>query len=233
MANFHTHIVGAAGTGIVVNTVLLAAKVTSPSLFASGVALTALAGIMPDVDSDHSDSIKIIFDILGIVIGTILAIVLLPFLGILPGLLVLFASFLLIRYGVVMPFRKLTAHRGIFHSVPMAFLMCFFTALISYRIGGLSALSSWILASMILVGFITHLLLDEIYSVNLSGVSLKKSFGTAFKFYSRHNLLGTALVYILMLISFMLSPTPIGFLQNVKLNVQHTQLIGNVFQHNK
>jgi hypothetical protein len=36
----------------------------------------------------------------------------------------------------------------------------------------------------VVAGFLTHLILDEIYSIDVHGVRLKKSFGTALKFYS-------------------------------------------------
>ena len=43
------------------------------------------------------------------------------------------------------------------------------------------AVISWFLGLFLMFGAIVHLLLDEMFSVNLLGLSVKKSFGTAFK----------------------------------------------------
>jgi hypothetical protein len=76
--------------------------------------------------------------------------------------------------------RKYTVHRGMFHSIPallvfagLAFLACGTAELPirCYKAGGVAA------------GFMSHLVLDEIYAVEWKGGRwrLKKSFGTAIK----------------------------------------------------
>jgi hypothetical protein len=53
-----------------------------------------------------------------------------------------------------------------------------------------------------LLGFVTHLLLDEFYSA----VMLKKSFGTAFKLYSKNNSIGYFILYGLICFLFFYNP---------------------------
>jgi hypothetical protein len=44
-------------------------------------------------------------------------------------------------------------------------------------------------------GYITHLVLDELYAVNLAGLELKKSFGTALKFINIGGIIPSLIVY--------------------------------------
>ena len=85
------------------------------------------------------------------------------------------------RFGITNMIRKYTVHRGMFHSIPaglifagLAFLIC----------GGIDDLHiRYYKAGAVLAGFMSHLILDEIYSVEWKSGAwhLKKSSGTAFK----------------------------------------------------
>jgi hypothetical protein len=48
---------------------------------------------------------------------------------------------------------------------------------------GLNSLVSWVYGIMFTWGYLVHLILDEIYSVDLNNRRMKKSSGTAFKFF--------------------------------------------------
>lgn len=224
MANFHTHLVGAATVGIAANMIVYATGALPHDFFPAGVALTTLGGIMPDVDSDHSDSIRIIFNIFAIILSTILALYIMPQYGILIGMGILVAVFLTARFGFLIPFRKFTVHRGIFHSIPIALLFAIVTATITNKIFHFSLLIAWGSALMIFVGYITHLLLDELYSVSLSGVRIKKSFGTAFKFFSRENVLGFICLYLILASSWFWSPPVIATGKQIYQHVQQDHL---------
>jgi membrane-bound metal-dependent hydrolase YbcI (DUF457 family) len=71
-------------------------------------------------------------------------------------------------------------HRGIIHSIPIGvfistiFAYCMYKFNVNYHY--------LIISSSLFVGFIIHLLLDELYSVDLRNMRIKKSFGTALKF---------------------------------------------------
>ena len=45
-----------------------------------------------------------------------------------------------------------------------------------------------LMAGAVVAGFLSHLLLDEIYSVDCHGLRLKKSFGTALKLWGHSGL---------------------------------------------
>lgn len=97
--------------------------------------------------------------------------------------LVAVSMYLFVRFGVTNLIRKYTVHRGMFHSIPaclifagLAFLICATAptfAIRCYKAGGVAA------------GFMSHLLLDEIYAIEWKGGRwrFKKSFGTAIKFW--------------------------------------------------
>jgi hypothetical protein len=90
--------------------------------------------------------------------------------------------YLFVRFGITNLIRKYTVHRGMFHSIPaclifvgLAFLACGTSPIDirCYKAGGVAA------------GFMSHLILDEIYAVEWKGGRwrFKKSFGTAIKFW--------------------------------------------------
>ncbi|HVW39412.1 MAG TPA: metal-dependent hydrolase, partial [Pirellulales bacterium] len=93
------------------------------------------------------------------------------------------AIYVAIRFGLGWFLRHYSVHRGIYHSIPvclifagLAFLLC--------NTGSLPL--RYYKAGAVVIGFMSHLILDEIWSVERSGVGLhlKSSFGTAVKFYS-------------------------------------------------
>ena len=88
------------------------------------------------------------------------------------------AIYFSIRYGLSALLRKYTVHRGMFHSIPaciiageLAFLICSGDDLTLryFKVGG------------VMLGFMSHLVLDEIWSIDFSHFRLKSSFGTAIK----------------------------------------------------
>ncbi len=91
------------------------------------------------------------------------------------------AIYLLVRFGGTHLLQLLTDHRGMFHSIP--------TALIFGELAYLAASGDEVVraykAGAVIIGFMSHLFLDEVYSVQWSGgkIGLKSSFGTALKFF--------------------------------------------------
>lgn len=92
------------------------------------------------------------------------------------------AIYCAIRFGLGWILRHYTVHRGMYHSFPaaaiatgLAFLICA-TGTLEMRL---------FKAGGVLLGFMSHLILDEIWSVKLGGggIQFKSSFGTAMKFW--------------------------------------------------
>jgi hypothetical protein len=90
--------------------------------------------------------------------------------------------YLTIRYGVAWVVSRWSVHRGMFHSIP-AMLIAAELAYLSYPSD--SSRVKFLVGAGVALGFFSHLLLDEIYSVEINGikVGLKKSSGTAIKMF--------------------------------------------------
>ena len=112
-------------------------------------------------------------------------------------IVVLAGLYLFIRYGLAALFKRLTVHRGMYHSVP-AMLIAGLAVHLLYSHPSLKL--RLYLAGGVMVGFLSHLVLDELYSVDFMGVRvhLKKSAGSAVKFWSS-DWAATAGTYLLLL----------------------------------
>jgi len=181
MANFRTHLSVAAAGGAVLAHGGWQAGLWSAVDSLPILALTALGGILPDIDSDSSKAIRLIFNLLAVPAVVAAAVMLQPRLSDGALLLVCGAIYLGVRYVAGAVFARFTVHRGLWHSL-LAGAMCgLATTAISYRLFPLPEALAWAHGGALAVGFAIHLLLDEIYSVDLEGARLKRSFGTAFK----------------------------------------------------
>lgn len=182
MAGFHTHItvstvVGAAYAFVGVNVLHLPL-----STCAIGGGLCSIAGIMPDLDSDNAIPARETLSFLAAV-APMLLFYRFHYEGLATENILLFGAplYLLIRFGCGQMLR-VSVHRGMFHSLPAAAI----AGLIAYCLcdTGVSTGRSF-KAFGATIGYLVHLILDEIWAIEFSGVHirLKKSFGTAMKFF--------------------------------------------------
>ncbi|TAN64986.1 MAG: metal-dependent hydrolase [Methylobacter sp.] len=208
MANFNTHlfIASAAGMGaaLVAVNVHLIAKADMPWL----IFLGSLGGLLPDIDASNSRPVKLLFTVLALM-GVAAALHAFkdryqPY----PLLAILAGAYLFIRYGIFALFNVLTIHRGVFHSVLAAVFFALLMTCISYRFLHRDALHAWLNGFFIALGFIVHLLLDELYSVDLSNARMKSSFGTAFKLFSYNNMTASALMTLCTMTLYWMAPSP-------------------------
>jgi hypothetical protein len=141
--------------------------------------LCSVSGMLPDLDSDSGvplrESVAFAaaavpvmmirrFERLGMPLETM----------ILAGM----GIYLVIRFGLAMLLKKYTVHRGMFHSLPAALV----AAEVAFLIFDHENL--WLryyTAAAVLFGFLSHLVLDEIWSLDFRRLRVKKSFGTAIK----------------------------------------------------
>lgn len=181
MANFRTHIMVAAGGGVLLAYAGWQAQWWSAPQAMLACVLTAFGGILPDIDADRSRSIRLIFNVLS-VFALVLGVLLLQA-WLSPGLLLVACGgiYIGVRYLLSRLFSRLTVHRGIWHSVLAGVLCALLAATASFQLLAQSAWLAWSHAMAIGCGFLIHLLLDELYSVDLEGARLKRSFGTALK----------------------------------------------------
>jgi membrane-bound metal-dependent hydrolase YbcI (DUF457 family) len=106
-----------------------------------------------------------------------------------------------VRYGASAVLAKTSVHRGMFHSIP-ALLIAAEIAFVAYK-SDVPAVKM-LMAGGVALGFFSHLLLDEIYSVQFSGVRirLKKSAGSALKFVGDKFLPNVVTYALLMLLTY-------------------------------
>jgi hypothetical protein len=153
------------------------------SVLAGG--LCGIAGMLPDLDSPSGRPVRELFSITAIIVP-LLILRRLRRSGMEPEEMILMgaALYLFIRFGVSWAFKHLTVHRGMFHSIP-AMLIAGEAVFLAHN--STEPYGRVTLAGGIMLGFLSHLVLDEIYSVDMNGVALRfnKSAGSALKFFSK------------------------------------------------
>ncbi|WP_163921931.1 metal-dependent hydrolase [Photobacterium sp. Alg240-V54] len=180
MANFSTHFTVAAIVSGLTATTLLSADHISPSIALWMTFFGTIGGLLPDIDSDHSTSMKALFTLLAGFCCFILVSHIYTQVAMLELILYVVSLFITIRYFGKTVFDRCTVHRGACHSIAFVTLIALCCVHICVLLGH-TATDSWLAGGFVLLGGIVHLALDEIYSVDLSNKRLKSSFGTALK----------------------------------------------------
>jgi hypothetical protein len=182
MASYRGHLMFAVPLGAAYGTIpLLRGEVDwGPAILGAG--LCSLGGLMPDLDSDSGVPVRELFGVMAAVVPALMYGALqergLPFEQ---ALVILAGVYVLIRYGLSAIFKRWTVHRGMFHSIPAMLIAgllvyLFFPSrddnLRLYLGGG------------VMLGFLSHLVLDELCSVDFMGarIRLNKFAGSALKF---------------------------------------------------
>jgi hypothetical protein len=154
-----------------------------PALLGAG--LTAAGGLLPDLDSASGVPRRVTCTLLSVGVPLLLLRRLLHHAVPLEQTVVLVAlAYVVIRYGLSHLFKRLTVHRGMFHSVPAMLIAGLAVFLLDH---GSDLKVRLFLAGGVMVGFLSHLVLDEICSVDFMGLKphLKKSAGSALKLASK------------------------------------------------
>lgn len=168
--------------------------------------LGSVGGLLPDLDSDHSRSLRVGFFLASLLAAFSTVFALAARLTLAELVTVWITIFFLIRYGMLWIFTRLTRHRGMFHSIPAALLCGFATAAAAHHYFSLPAFSAWMSGAHVTLGYVVHLVLDEIYSIDLGGVKVRRSFGTALKVFSRRSWRMSILLYGVTAFAFYLTP---------------------------
>jgi membrane-bound metal-dependent hydrolase YbcI (DUF457 family) len=185
MAGFKTHMtvsstlgVGYAAAGYLV------LDMPWPSCVLAG-GLCGVAGMMPDLDSASGRPIRESTAFAAAVVPLLL-IDRFQHMGLANETMVLAGAliYLLIRFGAGKLLKMYAVHRGMFHSIPAALI----AGMLGFMICGCTDIDARLFkGAAVFAGFMSHLMLDEIYSIDWSrGVPrLKKSFGTAIKMWGK------------------------------------------------
>ena len=185
MAGFKTHIttssllgVGYAGLGVHFGVPI------ESSLIAGG--LCGVGGMLPDIDSDSGIPFR---ESMGFAAAIVPMMLLDRFrelgLNYEQILLATGGMYLFVRFGLARLFAKYTVHRGMFHSLPAAFV---FAGVVFLLCGSGDLQLRYFKACGVFLGVMSHLVLDEIYAVEWTGGRwrFKKSFGTALKLWGKN-----------------------------------------------
>ncbi len=213
MANFKTHFAAAAALSGATSSGLLALNHIDSTEAMVAFSLGTIGGFLPDIDSENSTPVTITFNAVAIVVSFVIMFSKSATYSVAEMLVLWVVVYLVVRLALLKSFQLITVHRGMFHSIPAAVLAGVLTTnLMAYGFN-MTGLLSWIYGSFVTIGYLLHLLLDEMVSVNLMGRRIKRSFGTALKFYDRKNLFVTSLVYIALVVALLLSPDHQGALE--------------------
>jgi hypothetical protein len=200
MAGFDTHFKGGIVAGLIGGSFGVGGGYLPLSLLPVAVGLAGLGGLLPDLDESNSIPARIVQYSIGGLIGSFgvkLGLQLTPAPlppavgGAVGGLLLFFGTLFLLSL-----LQSLFRHRGVFHSVPMGALLGLWGGILLHW-GGLRWREGLLLGLFLTLGFLSHLLLDELHSIQFRNRRVKRSFGTAFKFWAPSPA-ATSLLYILL-----------------------------------
>ncbi len=198
MANFNTHLsVGFSVTAFFAIVGYKAGILDNHQLIICTILGTA-GGLLPDIDAHNSTPIKIFFNLISTVTAFVLVMHWRSSLSLLYLLTLWLVGFISIRYLLFGIFTRITVHRGVIHSVPYMAMVALGLVSFNYYYLQTANVSSWLYGLFLFIGSMVHLILDEIYSVNIMNMQIKRSFGTALKFYKANDGGYFLLVYVLV-----------------------------------
>lgn len=233
MANFTTHIaIGSLVSGSLA-TVTLAADVVAPENLVAVTMAGVLGSILPDIDlKDSRPSHAMFSGLAAFFCGVVLFTIAFQF-SIAEMWVLLIATFLGIRYGAKAIFHRMSYHRGIYHSLLAAVFFALVTAAAYAHVLKRPDGVAWLAAAFMLVGYLTHLVLDEMYSVDVMDTRIKASFGTAMKLFDgKHP--GHSIAMLLAAVAvYFATPTTKAFVDGMASRPMWTALQGRLLPHGK
>jgi membrane-bound metal-dependent hydrolase YbcI (DUF457 family) len=162
--------------------------------------LCCASSLLPDIDSPQSKPTEMLFGMTSVLAPVFLV----QGIGVqhlTPSEIILVAllGYTVVQYVLRRLMQRLTVHRGIFHSIPMALI---WGAIVYLAFRHAVPSTQEIAAAAAILGFFVHLAIDEMFSfINFEGIRLspKQSFGSAFKFFAP-SLAANMFAYIVLFI---------------------------------
>ncbi len=211
MANFQTHlnvgIVMSAATTLGLQSFGLVQSDQVLPYFVLGVS----GSLLPDIDSARSTPVTVLFNLLGIGLAFVMTLPLIHRFPLLELFLIWVGVYLCVRYGFFRIFSRLTVHRGIWHSWLATVAIMLLATNLAAWVWREPPQSAWIAGLITGLGYLTHLGLDEIYSVDLFNRRMKRSFGTALKLFSlRKPWSSLGMLMVVVLLAWLAPPPDVG-----------------------
>jgi len=178
MPGFSTHVTTSAALGIGAGVAGYSAGLPVTTC-AVGAGLCTIGGMVPDLDGDTGVPVRETVHLIAAVVPALM-------LGSLQAagldrestVLAMAGMYILIRFGLGEWFKRITVHRGMWHSIPAAINVGLIALLIC---SGEDIVPRAFKAGAIVIGFLSHLILDEIWSLDIFRGRVKESSGTALK----------------------------------------------------
>lgn len=203
MAGYREHICvsGALGGAYAVSAVILFGFSAVQASIAA--VLAWIAGMLPDLDSESGRPVRELSGVTA-ALAPLLLYQNASAIGVSGDRAMLFAliAYGAVKYGGALLLSRLTVHRGMFHSIPALLIaseitfLCYHSHDLRVRV---------LMAVAVGIGFLSHLVLDELYSVQWDGtrVRLKSSSGTALKFFGTEAIPNGTTLALLLLLTYM------------------------------
>jgi len=202
MADFKTHISVSTVAGVLYGMGGFQAGLPWESCLI-GTALCSVSGMLPDLDSDSGIPLREAVAFSSAFVP-MLMVDRLQRMGLSHEMMLLItvAVYFFLRFGIAEFFRRYTVHRGMWHSLPAAFS----AALFAFVVCSCENINLRLFKTIaIFVGFMSHILLDEIWSVEYrrGRYTFKHSFGTALKFWGQSRMANTVSYGLLAALCFL------------------------------
>lgn len=208
MANFNTHVTVAAALSAPLAACAFIMGVANMHEAVLYALAGTLGGLLPDIDADESIAIRLVFRLIGALVAGLLIAFWVNQLPHWQVLALAAAGYLVVRFPIQWVFEQFTIHRGTLHSLLANVMFAAIAVPIAYHLFGLGAKTAWGIGGFIFLGATIHLILDELYSIELSGMRIKRSFGTALKLTAWGEPLASLLLVLVCGLGYWLSPTP-------------------------
>jgi hypothetical protein len=212
VANFNVHLSVAASSSSIVAVLGVNLNVIDFSHAPWFIFLGIVGGMLPDVDAVNSKPVRLLFNVLALLSATAVLSILKNYVVSYQLFALAIGVYWLTRFLVLASIKRFTVHRGIFHSVLALLFFALLMVCISDYAFKQNATYAWLNGFFLGFGFLVHLLLDEMYSVDLSNRRMKKSFGTALKLFNYKNLPSSALMTLLTIFLYWATPSPSALL---------------------
>ena len=215
MANFPTHIaIGTLASGALA-TLTLAANVVGPESLIAVTMAGVIGSILPDIDLKDSRPGRAMFFGLAAFFAFVALFQGAGRYSVLELWILAAATFVFVQYVVHAIFHRMSYHRGIFHSILAAAFFAFLTAIAYKHLLGRHEGVAWLAAGFMFIGYMVHLVLDEIYSVDVMDTRIKQSFGSALKFIDGRHLGHSAMMAAATVAVFLVTPPTRTFVDGI------------------
>ena len=216
MANFTTHIaVGTIVSGALA-TLTLAADVIAPENLVAVTMAGVLGSVLPDIDLKDSRPSHALFSGLAVFFSFVVLFTFAHRFSVAELWILWLGTLVFVRYFVHFVFHRMSYHRGIYHSILAGLFFAFFTAVVFKHLLGRHEGVAWLAGGFMFVGYLVHLSLDEIYSVDVMDTRVKASFGTALKLFDKKHLGHSAAMALAAIAAFVFTPSTTTFVDGMR-----------------